>query len=56
MEKYLKYPPQGLLPLPGSSTEPDTACDVWDEVYNAAILVNPAFNPYHILDTVRRSL
>lgn len=52
MEKYVTYPPRGPLPLPGTSTESDQGCDVWDEVFNAALLVNPAFNVYHIFDMV----
>ncbi|KAI9448384.1 alpha/beta-hydrolase [Lactarius indigo] len=52
MAKYVTYPPQGLLPLPGASTDIDTACDVWDMIFDAAVLVNPAFNMYHVLDTV----
>ena len=52
MAKYVTYPPQGLLPLPGASTEFDPGCDVWDMILEAALLVNPAFNLYHILDTV----
>lgn len=52
MEKYVTYPPLGLLPLPGTSTEGDGECDVWDEIFDAALLVNPAFNMYHIFDMV----
>lgn len=52
MEKYLKYPPEGLLPLPGASPEIDPDCDVWDEIVTAAMLVNPAFDVYHIFDMV----
>ncbi|KAI0254184.1 Alpha/Beta hydrolase protein [Lactifluus subvellereus] len=50
VEKHVKYPPHGLLPLPGKSTESDPGCDVWDEIFNAALLVNPAFNIYRIFD------
>jgi carboxypeptidase D len=50
--KYVTYPPQGPLPLPGTSTVYDPGCDVWDMIFNAALLVNPAFNIYHIFDTV----
>jgi len=50
VEKHVTYPPHGLLPLPGKSTEFDPGCDVWDEIFNAALLVNPAFNIYHIFD------
>ena len=54
MEKYVTYPPRGLLPLPGVSTEGDEPedCDVWGKIFEAALLVNPAFNIYHIFDTV----
>jgi len=36
----------------GKSYEPTTDGnrDVWDEIYNAALIVNPAFNVYHIFD------
>jgi len=53
VEKYVTYPPHGPLPLPGKSTEFDPGCDVWDEIFNATLLVNPAFNIYHIFDMVR---
>jgi carboxypeptidase D len=56
MEKYVTYPPRGLLPLPGTSTEADPHCDVWSEIFEAALIVNPAFNIYHIFDMVRGSL
>ena len=50
--KYVTYPPQGPLPLPGTDTVFDDGCDVWDMIFNATVIVNPAFNPYHIFDTV----
>lgn len=49
---HLTYPPTGLLPLPGNSTRGIRGCDVWDEIFDAALLVNPAFNIYRIYDTV----
>ena len=52
MEKYVTYPPQGLLPLPGTSTTFDQGCDVWDEIFNNALIINPAFDIYRIWDTV----
>jgi carboxypeptidase D len=52
LEKNVKYPPRGLLPLPGNSTENDPGCDLWDEIVNAALMLNPAFDVYHIFDTV----
>ncbi|EPS94281.1 hypothetical protein FOMPIDRAFT_1055219 [Fomitopsis schrenkii] len=51
MDKYLTYPPNGLLPLPGASVEADPGCDVWDAIFEAALAVNPAFNIYRIFDT-----
>lgn len=50
MSKYLKYPPRGKLPLPGKSVEYDEGCDVWDLIFEAALLINPAFNVYRIFD------
>jgi carboxypeptidase D len=50
MAKYVTYPPRGLLPLPGTNVEFDEGCDVWDMIFNASLIVNPAFNPYRIFD------
>ncbi|KII83375.1 hypothetical protein PLICRDRAFT_119436 [Plicaturopsis crispa FD-325 SS-3] len=50
-DKHVTYPPTGLLPLPGTSTEADRGCDLWDEIFNAALIVNPAFNIYRVFDT-----
>ena len=52
VSKYVTYPPQGLLPLPGNLTWYDDGCDVWTVIFDAASLVNPAFNKYRIFDTV----
>lgn len=51
MDKFVTYPPKGLLPLPGKSTSADKGCDVWDMIFDAALNVNPAFNIYRIFDT-----
>jgi len=51
MSKHVTYPPKGLLPLPGKSIFADKGCDVWDMIFDAAVLVNPAFNVYRIFDT-----
>jgi hypothetical protein len=48
------YPPAGLLPLPGDSVEAAEGCDVWDDIFNNALIINPAFNIYRIWDTVSR--
>ncbi|OSD01947.1 alpha/beta-hydrolase [Trametes coccinea BRFM310] len=50
-DEHVTYPPKGLLPLPGHSVEADPGCDVWDEIFDAALQVNPAFNIYRIFDT-----
>ena len=52
MTTHVTYPPQGPLPLPGTSTTSDPGCNVWDMIYYAALLVNPAFNIYRIFDIV----
>ncbi|KAF9783688.1 alpha/beta-hydrolase [Thelephora terrestris] len=50
LENHLKYPPKGLLPLPGPSVEVDPGCDLWSDIFEAALLINPAFNEYRIFD------
>ncbi|PPQ88899.1 hypothetical protein CVT25_009134 [Psilocybe cyanescens] len=50
-DKFLTYPPKGLLPLPNGSTRTPKGCDVWDTIFNAALTINPAFNIYRIFDT-----
>ena len=41
-----------MLPLPGQNTTADQGCDLWMEIFNATLLVNPAFNVYRIFDVV----
>ncbi|KKY19992.1 putative serine carboxypeptidase [Phaeomoniella chlamydospora] len=48
-EKYLTFPPPG--PFPDIASTFTDECDTWDAIYNAALEINPCFNPYHILDT-----
>ena len=52
MKKHVTYPPRGLLPLPGKSTAADPGCDVWEEIFDASLIVNPAFDIYHVFDMV----
>ncbi|KAF9262147.1 alpha/beta-hydrolase [Marasmius fiardii PR-910] len=47
LKEHLAAPPKGPLPVPNSSQR----CDLWDTIFNAALLVNPAFNIYRIFDT-----
>ncbi|QRV94647.1 Serine carboxypeptidase [Ceratobasidium sp. AG-Ba] len=56
-KKYATYPPKGRLPLPKQAYHgtPDMQnikpqCELWGQVYQAAITVNPNFNIYRIFD------
>ncbi|KAG1897571.1 Alpha/Beta hydrolase protein [Suillus fuscotomentosus] len=51
MDKYVTYPPKGLLPLPGDSTNFAQGCGIWDDIYVNALMINPSFNVYRIWDT-----
>ncbi|KAL8690469.1 MAG: hypothetical protein Q9218_004092 [Villophora microphyllina] len=50
---YLTFPPPpGPFPvLPDPFATENYTCDLLDDVYAAALLVNPCFNIYHITDT-----
>ncbi|KAF7333425.1 Carboxypeptidase [Mycena venus] len=50
-EKFATYPPAGSLPLPGNSTKADPGCDIWNIVFQNALVKNKAFNAYRIFDT-----
>ena len=52
-EKYMKFPPPDIQPIGfyNYSTTEGTECDVWDDIFYAALAVNPCFNMYHIVDT-----
>lgn len=52
VDKFVTFPPSGPLPLPGTSTEANRGCDVWDMIFDEAVNINPAFNIYRIFDTV----
>ncbi|KAL9047245.1 MAG: hypothetical protein Q9214_000128 [Letrouitia sp. 1 TL-2023] len=51
--KYLQYPPPpGPFPvLPDPFASENYTCDIFDDVFSAALEVNPCFNIYHITDT-----
>ncbi|KAG2053761.1 alpha/beta-hydrolase [Suillus hirtellus] len=51
MDKYVTYPPKGLLPLPGDSIHFAQGCDIWTDIYFNALTINPSFNIYRIWDT-----
>lgn len=50
LEKYFTFPPpKGKFPvLPDPYAGDTPKCDLFDDVYNAALLSNPCFNIYHI--------
>jgi carboxypeptidase D len=52
VDKYVTFPPKGPLPFLGTNTfaNPGGPCDVWDEIVNATLIINPAFNIYRIFD------
>ncbi|KAI0293644.1 Alpha/Beta hydrolase protein [Multifurca ochricompacta] len=51
LSKFLTYPPPPApFPLPGTSIEADPGCDVYSQIIEAALLLNPAFNIYRIFD------
>lgn len=52
-EEYLQFPaPQRPFPLQANpyGDEPRYACDIFDQVAWAALLVNPCFNIYRVSD------
>ncbi|THH29556.1 hypothetical protein EUX98_g4633 [Antrodiella citrinella] len=48
---HVTFPPKGQLPLPNNSSRTARGCDLWDEIFDAAVQINPAFNIYRIFDT-----
>jgi len=50
IQKFVTFPPPPApFPIPPRSNT--SQCDVWDLIFDAALLVNPAFNIYRIFDT-----
>lgn len=47
LEEALTFPPKGKFTAPNESAP---GCDVWTDIVNAAIYVNPCFNFYHLTD------
>ena len=54
MADFVTYPPAGQLPYPNNATDHrvPAGCDIWDTIYNNALLINPAFDIYRVFDTV----
>ena len=51
LNDYLVYPPAGPLPSPPLSNDTTGECDVWDAIYEAALLINPCYDIYQIATT-----
>lgn len=47
----LTYPPTGPLPTPPNVDSSDTSCDLWEQIYSAALLVNPCWDEYQVATT-----
>lgn len=50
-ELALTYPPTGPLPTPPNADGSDTSCNLWEQVYSAALLVNPCWDEYQVATT-----
>ncbi|KAF2170238.1 hypothetical protein M409DRAFT_19840 [Zasmidium cellare ATCC 36951] len=51
MEKALTYPPTGPLPTPPNVDQRDRSCSLWNQIYSAALLVNPCWDEYQVATT-----
>ncbi|KAI9849922.1 MAG: hypothetical protein M1837_000136 [Sclerophora amabilis] len=49
LNDYLVYPPKGPLPPPPDGSA--EGCDLWTDIYNAVININPCFDIYEITTT-----
>lgn len=47
-QKYFTFPPPGPMPAPPAVT---SACNIWNQAFAAASLVNPCFDVYQIATT-----
>ncbi|GAB7356685.1 hypothetical protein MBLNU459_g7396t1 [Dothideomycetes sp. NU459] len=51
LEKALVFPPKGKLPTPPNVDYTEQGCELWNDIYNAASLVNPCFDIYQVATT-----
>lgn len=51
LEKSLVFPPKGKLPTPPNVDYTMEGCSIWNDIYNAASLVNPCFDIYQVATT-----
>jgi len=51
LNEYLVYPPAGPMPSPPGLNGASPECQVWENIFNAALLVNPCWDVYQIATT-----
>lgn len=51
MEETLVFPPKGKLPTPPNVDYTMEGCEIWNDIYYAASLVNPCFDIYQVATT-----
>ena len=52
LEEAFTFPPKGPLPTPPNVNQNVKGCDIWDDVYNAALVgVNPCWDVYQVATT-----
>jgi len=51
MDLAMTFPPNSTLPTPPNVNGNITGCQIWDDVFNAALLVNPCWDVYQVATT-----
>lgn len=51
MNDNLVFPPNGTLPVPPNIDYTMDGCSVWNDIINAASLINPCFDVYQVATT-----
>nr|OQO17041.1 hypothetical protein B0A51_15064 [Rachicladosporium sp. CCFEE 5018] len=50
-EEALTYPPTGKLPTPPNVNGDEVGCNIWNDIYYAAPLINPCWDVYQVATT-----
>ncbi|KAK5108688.1 hypothetical protein LTR62_008093 [Meristemomyces frigidus] len=51
MDLAMTFPPNGTLPTPPNVDYSEQGCSIWNDIYNAALLVNPCWDVYQVATT-----
>lgn len=51
MELAMTFPPKGKLPTPPNVNGDVKGCQIWDDVWSAAMETNPCWDIYHVATT-----